>query len=273
MDAIKSFQESSNSELDKLGITHNCDKASLSFKTVKNRKEMNIHERGVPCHDYLRKYELFLKGYRSSPNFTMLELGAGPICNIGSSLKIWLEYFPNAKNIKIADIKNEAKDLISLGENVDVEVGDLGNNEFLSSLKGNYDLIIDDASHVCEHQIKGFCALFDSLNQGGIYIIEDIHTSFNIARWFNKEKNRTNYLSISKDGKWKNLDAFSYFSLLSALVTGDGENHQTINNFNHNLKIDFMDQDEIYFLQKSLTIFKNIDAVIFIKHSCIIIKK
>lgn len=40
-----------------------------------------------------------------------------------------------------------------------------------------FDIIIDDASHLNEHQIKTFLELIDRVALGGIYIIEDIHSA------------------------------------------------------------------------------------------------
>ena len=41
-----------------------------------------------------------------------------------------------------------------------------------------FDVVIDDGSHQNSHQIFTFSQLFDSINDGGIYIIEDVQTSF-----------------------------------------------------------------------------------------------
>jgi hypothetical protein len=40
-----------------------------------------------------------------------------------------------------------------------------------------FDVIIDDASHLNEHQIKTFEAMIGHVKQGGVYIIEDIFSS------------------------------------------------------------------------------------------------
>jgi hypothetical protein len=40
------------------------------------------------------------------------------------------------------------------------------------------DLIVDDGSHLTSHQIKSLELLRPKLKPGGIYILEDIHTSF-----------------------------------------------------------------------------------------------
>jgi len=47
------------------------------------------------------------------------------------------------------------------------------------NLIGECDIIIDDGSHVPEHQINTFNFLFDKmLKNGGIYIIEDIECNY-----------------------------------------------------------------------------------------------
>ena len=99
-----------DSSLDSLGVNHNCDKSSVDRKT-------SAHAPSMPGHDYLRKYQIFLEGYTSDIDFSMLELGAGPDWNMGSSLKIWKDYFPLAKKNVIADINESAKELEKLGKN------------------------------------------------------------------------------------------------------------------------------------------------------------
>jgi hypothetical protein len=41
-----------------------------------------------------------------------------------------------------------------------------------------FDIIIDDGSHVSKHIIKTFNFLFDYLVDGGLYIAEDLQTSY-----------------------------------------------------------------------------------------------
>ena len=52
---------------------------------------------------------------------------------------------------------------------------------FLESLINklkNFDIIIDDGSHQSKHIIKSFNFLFPYLNTNGIYVIEDLQTSY-----------------------------------------------------------------------------------------------
>jgi hypothetical protein len=41
-----------------------------------------------------------------------------------------------------------------------------------------FDIIIDDGSHITSHQFKSLEYLWSKLKYSGIYIIEDLHTSF-----------------------------------------------------------------------------------------------
>lgn len=61
------------------------------------------------------------------------------------------------------------------------------------------DIIIDDGSHFVDHQLISFEYLFKYLNDGGVYIIEDIQGSYvkcmNGDPELNKEKNLISYFS------------------------------------------------------------------------------
>ena len=50
--------------------------------------------------------------------------------------------------------------------------------EFLSLHGGDFDIIIDDGSHFSKHIIASFKFLFKYLSNNGLYIIEDLQTSY-----------------------------------------------------------------------------------------------
>ena len=61
-----------------------------------------------------------------------------------------------------------------------VHTGDASSPERLGVLvmaTGPFDIIMDDASHINSHQIQTLENLISSLNLGGFYVIEDIHSS------------------------------------------------------------------------------------------------
>lgn len=159
--------------LDSLGVTYNCDKSSAG-----RRRGDTL----MPAHDYLRKYAFFLERFCHADDLRFMELGIGPDWNMGASLKMWLDYFPRADaRFTMVDLNPEAQRFA--GPRVAIRVGDLGDPGFLRALATQpQDVILDDASHRWRHQIETFLALFDAVRPGGLYIIEDIHTSFGAGR-------------------------------------------------------------------------------------------
>src|SRR5690606_32935288 len=43
---------------------------------------------------------------------------------------------------------------------------------------GPFDLVIDDGSHKNAHMLKSLEMIFPHLKPGGLYVVEDIHTSY-----------------------------------------------------------------------------------------------
>ena len=124
-------------------------------------------------HNYLSFYEFFFEKIRHA-QIKILEIGV----LVGASLKVWEEYFPNGIVIG-ADIDPGIK---SLGTSrILTEIIDQSNIEDLVQLgvnHGPFDVVIEDGSHQWEHQITTFKTLFPFLKNGGIYIVEDLHTNY-----------------------------------------------------------------------------------------------
>ena len=140
--------------LDKIGIECGTDKSSL-------------------LHDYLRKYEKYLPFDREEP-IKILEIGVLE----GESLCVWKKYFPNSKIIGI-DINPYCKKFES--EDVTVEIGSQFDSEFLKMIGekyGPFDMVLDDGSHINEHVIFSFKELFKYVKPQGVYIVEDVVTSY-----------------------------------------------------------------------------------------------
>ena len=51
-------------------------------------------------------------------------------------------------------------------------------DKFVATVGIKFDVILDDGSHVPEHQILTINKLWDLVKPGGVYIIEDIETSY-----------------------------------------------------------------------------------------------
>jgi hypothetical protein len=93
----------------------------------------------------------------------------------GASLFMWEEYFPNAE-IFALDIVAEA--LINQGRIRSFLCDQSDENSLrgiIPTLGSDFDLIIDDGSHMAEHQILTANIFMPLLGPKGIYVIEDIH--------------------------------------------------------------------------------------------------
>lgn len=123
---------------------------------------------------YLPIYERYFADWRDkSPRF--LEIGVFG----GGSLDMWREYFGPSTTIYGIDINSECARLAR--PPTQIRIGSQDDAEFLRRVvdeMGGIDIVLDDGSHVGKHQRKSFEILFPLLSEGGIYMIEDTHTSY-----------------------------------------------------------------------------------------------
>jgi SAM-dependent methyltransferase len=120
---------------------------------------------------YDKVYESLFSPYKDLP-ITLLELGTYS----GGSLHAWHDYFTQAT---IVGIDNNVEPL-DLPDRVYFYRGDQQDREFIKGLTNLYkfDIVIDDAGHYWGPQQASFRYLWPHLNKGGIYVIEDLGTSF-----------------------------------------------------------------------------------------------
>jgi mannosyltransferase OCH1-like enzyme len=96
----------------------------------------------------------------------------------GASVKAWRDFFTHA-NIFAVDIDESV--LFSEDRIKTFKVDQSSHksiNEFINNVNVKFDVIIDDGSHFIDHQIISAYELSQHLNEGGIYIIEDVHTKY-----------------------------------------------------------------------------------------------
>jgi hypothetical protein len=130
-------------------------------------------------HWYASYYDEYFRPWRFSP-VTVLEIGVGgygdPTLG-GESLRMWKKYFTRGM-IYGVDIVDKS----SLNElRLRTFRGDQSDADFLSSVLeeiGPPDIVIDDGGHINSHVIESFTHLFPGLRPGGLYIIEDVQTSY-----------------------------------------------------------------------------------------------
>jgi len=97
----------------------------------------------------------------------------------GGSLQMWKDYFGEKASIVGIDIDSQCKQYEE--ERIHICIGSQDDSKFLEEVYaefGPFDVVVDDGSHIMEHQIKSFEILFPLLKENGVYVCEDTHTSY-----------------------------------------------------------------------------------------------
>jgi cephalosporin hydroxylase len=158
-------------------------------------------------HGYLAIYEQILAPMRET-YLPILELGVGQ----GGSLKMWREFFPNASihGVEIRPVEN-------LGPRITVHQGDTGDPDFLAEIGkiGPFALVIDDASHLGDHQELAFRTFWPRVAPGCIYAIEDLHAAYmkdfepSVMPFLQKVVD-----SVNLNGEWNDVVAVQFYRKL-----------------------------------------------------------
>ncbi|MCB0657197.1 MAG: class I SAM-dependent methyltransferase [Saprospiraceae bacterium] len=123
---------------------------------------------------YFMVYDRYFSPFRGKP-INLLEIGIFD----GGSLRMWREYFGPQANIYGIDILPECKSLEN--EGFHISIGSQTDRNFLRRYKAEhpaFDIIIDDGGHTMKQQVITFQELYDAVKIGGIYLCEDVHTSY-----------------------------------------------------------------------------------------------
>jgi hypothetical protein len=113
--------------------------------------------------------------FRTVPR-TIFEIGI----HKGGSIRLWRKLFGEEVRIVALDIRKEACDL-ACGVADDVYCGSQVNLHTLDKIAeecGPFDIIVDDGSHLNKHMITTCKHLFRHVNPKGVYVVEDMFTSF-----------------------------------------------------------------------------------------------
>ena len=151
----------------------------MSRKTLKSLHQLYAEHTGKVSDKwslYLTEYDRLFDDYRNKP-IRLLEIG---IQN-GGSLDIWSKYFSNATVLIGCDINPDCARLSYDDPRIGVFVGDANApdiSELVFQRSPQFDIIIDDGSHLSSDIIKSFALYFPRLVEGGIFIAEDLHCSY-----------------------------------------------------------------------------------------------
>ncbi|NND73969.1 MAG: class I SAM-dependent methyltransferase [Ilumatobacter sp.] len=144
---------------------------SRSLREIFDRNEGRLIHK---CDHYFEIYERHFARFRGrAPR--ILEIGVFH----GGSLEMWRTYFGRGTHVVGVDIEPRCATLA--GRGIDIRIGDQGDAAFLRRVAeedGPFDIVIEDGSHLPEHQILAFAELWPSVNDGGVLLVEDLCTNY-----------------------------------------------------------------------------------------------
>lgn len=143
---------------------------------------------------YFEIYERHFNRYRNQ-EVVILEIGVSH----GGSLQMWKEYFGPKAKIYGIDIDPRCKAFEE--ENITIFIGSQSDKKFLEQVKKEIpliDILIDDGGHTMEQQIVSFEVLFNHIKEDGIYLCEDLHTSY-LVSYGGGYRRRGTFIEYSKN--------------------------------------------------------------------------
>lgn len=159
-------------------------------KYFRNNDKRIIHK----WNHYFDVYDRHFSKYINK-DIVILEIGVSQ----GGSLQMWKDYFGDKAKIFGIDINPACIDLEE--ENIKIFIGSQSDRNFLRDLKTKIpliDILIDDGGHTMVQQIVSYEELFNHIKDDGVYLCEDLHTSY----WFEYGggyKRRGTFIEYSKN--------------------------------------------------------------------------
>jgi hypothetical protein len=189
------------------------------FKIFREWNGRRIHK----WHHYFPIYERYLARHRGEP-IVLVEIGVGE----GGSLALWRHYLgPQARIIGI-DIDPACERLRDDG--FEIHIGSQSDPDFLQRVLDSIpppNVVIDDGGHKASQQIISFETIYPRIADTGLYIVEDIQTSY-----WEDWKDRADGMTLMEYAKqlcdtlnaWHHdLQSFYRFYLPAQLRTGSCE--------------------------------------------------
>jgi len=153
---------------------------------------------------YLDEYERIFLEYRKK-TVRILEIGV----QNGGSLEIWSQYFASAQKIVGCDINPTCAELKFDDPRIAVVIGNANSDKAQKAIITHskaFDIIIEDGSHLSGDIVKSFARYFSHLENGGVFIAEDLHCSY----WQNFE-----------GGLYYPFSAITFFKRLADIINGE----------------------------------------------------
>jgi cephalosporin hydroxylase len=133
--------------------------------------------KGRLIHKWLHYFDIYdrhFAPYRGK-EITVVEFGVSH----GGSLQMWKKYFGRKARIVGVDINPACAAFTE--PRIEVVIGDQEDRKFLRALRkkvGPIDVVIEDGGHTMPQQINTFEVLWPAMRDGGVFLLEDLHTSY-----------------------------------------------------------------------------------------------
>jgi len=142
---------------------------------------------------YFDIYDRYLHRFRDK-HVKMIEIGV----NQGGSVQMWKHYLGAQSEIHAVYIDKRCKQFEE--DQIKIHIGSQEKRVFLQNLVksvGKFEIILDDGGHTMRQQIITFQELFPKLEDGGVYICEDCHTSY-MPHYGGQYKNPNTFIEYIK---------------------------------------------------------------------------
>ena len=139
------------------------------FQIYKNLKNVSLKS-----DTYFQTYEEMFNKYVEK-EITFVEVGVLH----GGSLFMWKEYFGKKARIIGIDLNPKAKELEKHG--FEIFIGSQSDKNFWDNFYskiGKIDILLDDGGHTNDQQVVTLSETINNINNGGLIVIEDVHTSY-----------------------------------------------------------------------------------------------
>jgi len=204
-------------------------------------------------HNYVEYYDKYFSKIKND-KLKILEIGIyrPPMDGkavVGASLKTWRDYFVNSDIIgadldDFSDV-NDGR-IKTMKVNQELRYNNETHNGLHSIIEkfgDNFDIIIDDGGHTMLQQQVTLGFMFKFLKPGGLFIIEDLHTSYFAPFAYNKTN--TEYTTLGM------LENYVQNKTIISDFISDDENRYLLSNIDK-LEIYKGSQSEIVFITKNV---------------------
>ena len=151
--------------------------STLGFSVMNDLQRYFEDNRGRLIDKYTHYFDIYERYFSRFRNTEVhfVEIGIFQ----GGSLQMWKHYFGPKARIYGVDINPECKKFEE--DQISVFIGDQSDKTFLRQLTQRIprmDIVLDDGGHFMDQQIASFEVLYPALAVEGVYLCEDLHTSY-----------------------------------------------------------------------------------------------